>query len=81
MEKDFTKYWVGYHIESTNPQLKFLNYTIKNKILFYCFKNLSKSLKFKKRIGSTNYKFIKKTVQLYGNKNLILDFIFYLGIE
>ena len=80
-ETDFTKYWIGYSNELNGKQnIKFINYSIKNKILLYCFKNLVKTIKFKKKIGSTNYKFIKKTVQIQGNKNLIIDIILFIGV-
>ena len=89
LEKDFTKYWVGFDIEFDNQiksNKKSINmiqtkYSIKNKILFYCLKNLTKSNKFKKKISKWNYKFIKKTIQLYGNKNLFIDIILFLGIK
>ena len=80
-EKDFTKYWVGNEISSESDSIIKINYSIKNKILYYSFKNLSKSLKFKKRIGKLYYKFIKKSVQVFDNKNLIIDVIFYVGIK
>ena len=83
MEKDFSKGWVGIDcvFESGKTQIFNRHYTLKDKILYYCFKNLVKSSKFKKRIGSTNYKFIKKTIQIYGNKDLIIDIIFYIGFK
>lgn len=81
LETDFSKKWIGYNINSTNKEIEFIEYSIKNKILFYCFKNLLKTTKFKKKIGNIKYKFIKKTIQVYGNKNLIIDIIFYIGIS
>lgn len=79
---DFTKYWIGYINESKNPnQLYQTKYTMKDKILFYCLKNLIKSNKFKKKISKWNYKFLKKTVQIYGHKNLLIDIILFLGIK
>lgn len=80
--KDFTKYWVGYNTETSNSgKLQQTNYCMKNKILFYCLKNLSKSNKFKKKISEWNYKFIKKTVQIYSHKNTLVDIILFLGIK
>ena len=58
-----------------------MKYTTKDKILYYCFKNLIKTDKFKKRIGHTYYKFMKKTIQVCGNSNFIIDIIFYVGIK
>ena len=82
LDKDFSKHWVGFDISSNNPKKMVQTiYQIKNKILFYCLKNLTKSKKFKKKISKTTYKFIKKTVQIYGNKDLIVDVILFLGIE
>lgn len=81
LEKDFTKYWIGYEISSEDNNIKKIDYSIKNKILYYSFKNLSKSSKFKKRIGKYNYKLIKKTVEVVDQKDLIIDVIFYVGIK
>lgn len=81
VEKDFTKYWVGNEISSESNSIIKVDYSIKNKILYYSFKNLSKSSKFKKRIGKLYYKFIKKTIQVFDNKDLIIDIIFYVGIK
>ena len=94
LEKDFTKHWVGLEINLNNSNnLNNLNnsnnsqkmiqtkYQIKDKILFYCLKNLTKSNKFKKKISKITYKFIKKTVQIYGKKDLIVDIILFVGIE
>jgi hypothetical protein len=81
LEKDFTKYWIGYENSSEYNHIKKIDYTIKNKILYYSFKNLSKSSKFKKRIGKTYYKFFKKTVQVIDNNDLIIDLIFYVGLK
>jgi hypothetical protein len=80
-EKDFTKYWVGYENSTGYSDIKKIDYTIKNKILYYSFKNLSKSSKFKKRIGKTYYKIFKKTTQVPDNKDLIIDIVFYVGIK
>lgn len=91
LEKSFTKYWIGYNVDSnfstlsnssnlSNP-LNLTKYSIKNKILFYCLKNLTKSTKFKKSISKWNYKFIKKTVQIYGNKKLFVDIVLFVGVE
>ena len=80
IETDFTKYWIGYENSNKHSNIKKIEYTIKNKILYYSFKNLSKSLKFKKRIGKTYYKIFKKTVQVMDNKNLIIDLMFYIGL-
>lgn len=82
--KDFTKYWIGYDIifdSNNNKNLNLTKYSIKNKILFYCLKNLTKANKFKKKISNWNYKFIKKTVQIYGYKNLIIDIVLIIGIK
>jgi hypothetical protein len=82
LSKDFTKYWVGYDIESLNSnKLNQTNYYMKDKMLFYCLKNLTKSYKFKKKISKWNYKFIKKTVQVYSHKNLLVDIILFVGIK
>lgn len=82
LEKNFTKYWIGYNIDSNlSNSLNLTKYSIKNKILFYCLKNLTKSSKFKKKISSWNYKFIKKTVQVYGNKKMFVDIVLFVGIE
>jgi hypothetical protein len=82
LTKDFTKYWVGYDIESSkSDKLQQINYSIKNKILYYCLKNLTKSNKFKKKISKWNYKFIKKTFQVYSHKNLLIDIILFVGIK
>ena len=90
LDKDFTKYWIGYDIELKNKseleqhnsnKLILTKYTIKNKILFYCLKNLTKSSKFKKKISKWNYKFIKKSVQIHGNKKLFIDIILFIGIK
>lgn len=82
LSKYFTKYWVGYDIKSSNPgKLQQIKYSIKDKILFYCLKNLTKSNKFKKKISKWNYKFIKKTIQVYSHKNLLIDIILILGIK
>lgn len=91
LDKDFTKHWIGFNIDSNSPNssnglinLKKMvqtKYQIKDKILFYCLKNLTKSNKFKKKISKISYKFIKKTVQIYGNKDLIVDIILFVGIE
>jgi hypothetical protein len=80
-EKDFTKYWVGYENSTGYTDVKKQDYTIKNKILYYSFKNLSKSSKFKKRIGKTYYKIFKKTIQVIDNKDLIIDLVFYVGLK
>lgn len=86
LNNDFTKYWVGFDIDltnnntSTNKMIQ-KKYSIKDKILFYCLKNLTKSNKFKKKISKWNYKFVKKSVQIYGNKNLIVDVILFVGIK
>ena len=37
--------------------------------------------KYRKRIGSSSFKFNKKTVQVFGNKGLIVDIVFYVGIK
>ncbi len=80
-EKDFTKNWVGYSINSnSNSTLNYTNYNIKNKILYYCLKNLVKSNKFKKKIGQTYYKFIKKTAKIH-SYNIQCDIIFFIGID
>lgn len=81
LENDFTKYWIGYENSNDYDEIKKINYSIKNKLLFYSFKNLSKSTKFKKKIGKTFYKFFKKTIQISNNKDLIIDLIFYVGIK
>ena len=85
LDKDFSKHWVGFDISSNNsinpPKIAQTIYQIKNKILYYCLKNLIKSNKFKKKISKMTYKFIKKTVQIYGNKDLIVDIILFVGIE
>ena len=82
LSKNFTKYWVGYDIKSSSSgKLQQIKYSIKDKILFYCLKNLSKSNKFKKKISNWNYKFIKKTVQVYSHKNLLIDMILIIGIK
>ena len=85
VDKDFTKHWIGFNIEfgDKNNLNKMIptKYSIKNKILFYCLKNLTKSNKFKKKISKWNYKFIKKTIQVYGNKNLFIDIILFIGIK
>lgn len=81
LEKDFSKFWIGYEKSSENLDIKKIDYSIKNKLLYYSFKNLSKSSKFKKRIGKYYYKFIKKTIQVSDNKELIIDLIFYFGIK
>jgi len=85
LDKDFTKYWIGFNIdfENGNNSNKMIQtkYSIKNKILFYCLKNLTKSNKFKKKISKWNYKFIKKTIQVYGNKNIFIDIILFVGIK
>ena len=80
LEKDFSVGWIGYSLglEKNKLEIKKTDYSLKNKVLYYCFKNLIKSNKFKKKIGSSNYKFIKKTVQVYGNKDLIIDIILYV---
>lgn len=82
LSKDFTKYWVGYDIKSSSlGKLQQTKYSIKDKILFYCLKNLTKSNKFKKKISKWNYKFIKKTIQVYSYKNLLIDIILIVGIK
>jgi hypothetical protein len=85
LDKDFTKYWIGYNYELDNKnnlnKIIPVKYSIRNKILFYCLKNLTKSNKFKKKISKWSYKFIKKTVQIYGNKKLIVDIILFVGIK
>lgn len=86
LDMDFSKYWIGYNIEfdniNQNPnKLIPIKYSIKNKVLFYCLKNLTNTNKFKKRISKWNYKFIKKTIQIHGNKNLIVDIILFVGIK
>lgn len=82
LNKDFTKYWVGYNIKpSSLGKLQQTKYSIKDKILFYCLKNLAKSNKFKKKISKWNYKFIKKTIQVYSHKNLLIDIILVVGIK
>ena len=91
LDKDFSKHWIGFDISSNNStnltnsnnpkKMVQTKYQIKNKILFYCLKNLTKSNKFKKKISKITYKFIKKTVQIYGNKDLIVDIILFVGIE
>lgn len=86
VDKDFTKYWIGFDINTDKLYeqkcvMIATKYNIKNKILFYCLKNLAKSNKFKKKISKWNYKFIKKTVQIYQNKNLIIDIILFVGIN
>lgn len=81
IEKDVTKLWIGY--EKTSKTLELINktYNINDKLLYYSLKNLIKSNKYKKKIGSINYKFIKKTIQILGNNKLIIDFVFYIGIK
>jgi hypothetical protein len=86
LDKDFTKYWIGFNIEfedknNLSNKMIPIKYSIKNKILFYCLKNLAKSNKFKKRISKWNYKFYKKTVQIHGNKKLIIDIVLFVGIK
>lgn len=83
VDKDFTKYWIGYNVssDSKNNELIYTKYNMNDKILFYCLKNLSKSNKFKKKISKWNYKFIKKTIQIYGNKKLTIDVILFIGIK
>lgn len=80
-EKDFSKYWIGYEKISQTNETNLIKYSIKNKILYYSFKNLSESQKFKKRIGEYYYKIFKKTIQVFGSKDLIIDLIFYVGIK
>jgi len=80
-ETDFTKYWIGYENMSNMNDIKLINYSIDNKVLYYCLKNLLIKSKFKKKIGKTYYKFIKKTVQNNKNTNIIIDLIFYVGIK
>lgn len=79
IEKNLSKNWIGYVYESN--KITNVQYSLKNKILYYCLKNLINTEKFKKKIGSTYYKFFKKTIQIYGNKELIVDIIFYIGIK
>lgn len=82
LDNDFTKHWVSFDINSNNSKkMVQTKHQIKDKILFYCLKNLTKSNKFKKKISKITYKFIKKTVQIYGNKDLIVDIILFVGIE
>lgn len=81
LDSDFTKYWIGNEFNSSENQIKKMNHTIKNKILFYSLKNLVESNKYKKKIGKYNYKFLKKTIQVFGNKGLIIDIVFYVGIK
>ena len=82
LEKDFTKYWIGFNVDSKNlNKNSLIKYTIRDKVLFYCLKNLTKLNKFKKKISKINYKFIKKTIQIQGNKNLIMDIILFIGIK
>lgn len=81
LEKDYTKYWIGYEINSLDKKISLIKYSIKNKVLFYCLENLTKSKKFKKKINECNYKFIKKTVKIYEQINLTIDIILYLGIK
>lgn len=76
---NFSKYWVNYETNTNAIKIKKLNPN--EKILYYGLKNLLVNKKFKKKIGSTNYKFIKKSVQVQGNKDLIIDIIFYVGIK
>ena len=80
-EKDFTKYWIGNEYNSIESIVKNTKLTIRDKILYYSLKNLIDTTKYKKKIGSSNYKFIKKTVQVFGNKGLIVDIVFYIGIK
>ena len=79
IENNLSKNWIGYIYEFN--KLTKVQYSLKNKILYYCLKNLINTEKFKKKIGSTYYKFFKKTVQIYGNKELIIDIVFYIGIK
>lgn len=93
LDKNPIKYWIGFetcanenvntniNISLEHNNLNNTKYSIKNKILFYCLKNLTKTNKFKKKISKWNYKFIKKTIQIYGQKKLLIDIILFVGIK
>lgn len=51
-----------------------------DKILTYSLENLVTNKKYKKKIGSTMYKFIKIQSQFSTNRNMIMDIIFYIGL-
>lgn len=52
-----------------------------DKILKYSLENLVTNKKYKKKIGSTMYKFIKIQSQFSTNRNMIMDVIFYIGLK
>ena len=76
IDKDIYNYWININLTKnivTNNNVK-----AKSKLLISCIKNLEKSSKFKKRIGQHYYKCLKKKVQVYGNKNIFVEIIFYI---
>jgi hypothetical protein len=76
INKDNYSYWLDINLTKNIISSKTLKPT--SKLLTSCIKNLEKSKKFKKKIGHSIYKCFKNKVQVYGNKNIIIDIIFYI---
>ena len=75
-DRDFSKYWIS--LNYSNNKLEEVEFPYRNKMLTYCLKNLIIKNKFKKTIGSSIIRCFKKTVQVYGNPNLLIDIVFYV---
>lgn len=83
-DKDINTHWLMCGIDTSKSIIS--TFEIKelkpsDKILTYSLENLVTNKKYKKKIGSTMYKFIKIQTQFSTNRNMIMDIIFYIGLK